>query len=193
MIYSVSGKIVVKKPQFAVIEANGIGFKIFISLKTFRQLPKINSKIRLFCYTNIRQQEGLELYGFLKTDDLEIFEILNTINGIGPKIALKVINAIKTENFSSIINEGRADLLIKSAGLGKKTAHRIILELTGKIRAKQNEEVLTMVETDEDIEKVLKNLGYKHVEIKDTIRQIPAKIKKIEERLKVALKLLSKR
>lgn len=192
MIYSVAGKIIVKKHQFAVIEANGIGFKIFIASKTLRQLPKINSKIRLFCYTNIRQQEGLELYGFLKENDLEIFEILNTINGIGPKIALKVINAIKTENFSSIINEGRADLLIKSAGLGKKTAHRIILELTGKIRARQSETALAMMETDKDIEKALKNLGYKHGEIKDALEQIPSKTKKLEERLKTALKFLNK-
>src|SRR3989344_4621777 len=192
MIYSISGKLIIKKPQFAVIEASGIGFKILISLKTFRQLSKINSKIRFFCYTNIRQQEGIELYGFLKEEDLAIFEILNTINGIGPKIALKVINAIKTENFSSIISEGRADLLIKSAGLGKKTAHRIILELTGKIKAQQSEEALLMMETDNDIEKALKNLGYKNDEIKDALKQIPLKIKKVEERLKMALKFLSK-
>ena len=192
MIYSIAGKLIVKKPQFAVVEANGIGFKLLISLKTFRQLPKINSKIRLFCYTNIRQQEGIELYGFLKEEDLAIFEILNTINGVGPKIALKVINAIKTENFSSIISEGRADLLIKSAGLGKKTAHRIILELTGKIKAQQSEEALLMMETDNDIEKALKNLGYKHAEVKDAIGQIPVKTKKIEERLRTALQFLSK-
>ena len=192
MIYSISGKLIIKKPQFAVIEANGIGFKLLISLKTFRQLPKINSKIRLFCYTNIRQQEGIELYGFLKEEDLAIFEILNTINGVGPKIALKVINAIKTENFSSIISEGRADLLIKSAGLGKKTAHRIILELTGKIKAQQSEEALLMMETNNDIEKALKNLGYKNDEIKDALKQIPLKVKKVEERLKMALKFLSK-
>ena len=192
MIYSISGKLIIKKPQFAVIEANGIGFKLLISLKTFRQLPKINSKIRLFCYTNIRQQEGIELYGFLKEEYLAIFEILNTINGVGPKIALKVINAIKTENFSSIISEGRADLLIKSAGLGKKTAHRIILELTGKIKAQQSEEALLMMETDNDIEKALKNLGYKNDEIKDALKQIPLKVKKVEERLKMTLKLLAK-
>ena len=192
MIYSIAGKLIVKKPQFAVVEASGIGFKLLISLKTFRQLPKINSKIRLFCYTNIRQQEGMELYGFLKEEDLAIFEILNTINGVGPKIALKVINSIKTESFSSIISEGRADLLIKSAGLGKKTAHRIILELTGKIRAQQSEEALLMMETDNDIEKALKNLGYKNEEIKDALKQIPLKIKKVEERLKMAFKLLGK-
>ena len=192
MIYSIAGKLIVKKPQFAVVEASGIGFKLLISLKTFRQLPKINSKIRLFCYTNIRQQEGMELYGFLKEEDLAIFEILNTINGVGPKIALKVINSIKTESFSSIISEGRADLLIKSAGLGKKTAHRIILELTGKIKAQQSEEAFLMMETDNDIEKALKNLGYKNDEIKDALKQIPLKIKKVEERLKMAFKLLGK-
>lgn len=192
MIYSVFGKLIVKKPQFAVVEANGIGLKIFISLKTFRLLPKIGSKIRLFCYFNIRQQEAPELYGFLKEENLEIFELLNTINGIGPKIAFKVINAIKTESFSSIINSGRADLLIKSAGLGKKTANRIILELSGKIKAKQSEEALSLIETNNDIEKALQNLGYKQIEIKDAIGKIPSKIKKMEERIKMALKLLGR-
>jgi Holliday junction DNA helicase RuvA len=191
MIHSLFGKIIIKKPGFVILETNGIGFKTLISSKTFRQLPKINSKIRLFCHLNMRQ-DGLELYGFLKQDELEVFELLNSVNGIGPKIALKIINTLNIKELMAAISKDRHDFLTKVSGIGRKTAQRLILELRDKIKNKQNEEITAIMETDIDIEKALKNLGYKHGEIKDAIKQIPTKTKKLEERLKIALKLLAK-
>ncbi|KKQ23431.1 Holliday junction DNA helicase RuvA [Candidatus Wolfebacteria bacterium RIFCSPLOWO2_01_FULL_38_11] len=190
MISFLSGRIVAKKPQFIILEANGIGFRVFISPKAFYKLPKIGSKTKIFCHTH-NKQDGMELYGFLKYEELEMFELLISISGIGPKNALKMLGISDIDRFFAIINKNRTDLLTK-AGIGKKTAERIVLELKDKIKRKTNEELLPLIEADSDIEKALKNLGYKPNEIQEAIKHIPTKTKKIEDRIKEALKILAK-
>ena len=194
MIYSLSGKLLVKKSNFIVIEAGGIGFKVFVSSKALRKLPKIGLRAKLFCYTNVRQ-DGLELYGFSDEEELEIFELFISINGIGPKIALRILSELPIDSVLSAIDKNRPDVLSKISGVGKKTAERIILELRGKIKIKntqKGEELISIMEINEDLEKALKNLGYKQNEIKDALMDIPSKISKIDERLKIALKNLSR-
>lgn len=194
MIYSLSGKLLVKKSNFVVIEAGGIGFKVFVSSKALRKLPKIGLRAKLFCYTNVRQ-DGLELYGFSDEEELEIFELFISINGIGPKIALRILSELPIDSVLSAIDKNRPDVLSKISGVGKKTAERIILELRGKIKIKntqKGEELISIMEINEDLEKALKNLGYKQNEIKDALMDIPSKISKIDERLKIALKNLSR-
>jgi len=191
MIYSIFGKLIVKKPLFAVLEANGIGFKIFISLKSFRKLPKIGTKTLLFCHPHIRQ-DAMEIYGFADEKELGLFELLNSINNIGPKSALKVLSAANAEKLTAIVNSGRTDLLSKISKIGKKTAERIILELRDKIKNKENEDSIYLAETDLDIETALKNLGYRKNEITEAVKNLPPKAKKIEERMKMALKFLAK-
>ncbi len=191
MIYSLLGKLTAKKSQFIVLETNGIGFKIFISDRTLHQLPKIGSRLKLFCHTHIRQ-DGIEIYGFLTEKELEIFDLLNSIGGVGPKTALRILGAVKIEKFLAAVGAGKTELLTKISQVGKKTAQRIVLELTGKIESWKNEEALLLAETDIDIETALKNLGYKKNEIREAIKYISPKIKTIEERLKIALKFLAK-
>ncbi len=191
MIYSLSGKLTAKKFQFVVLETNGIGFKIFVSNRTLRQLPKAGSRLKLFCHTHIRQ-DGIEIYGFSTEKDLEIFDLLNSIGGVGPKTALRILGAVKIEKFLAAVGAGKTEMLTKISQVGKKTAQRIILELTGKIEDWKNEETLLLTEADIDIEIALKNLGYRKNEINEAIKHIPLKIKKIEERLKIALKFLAK-
>lgn len=192
MIHSLFGKLILKKPQFIAVEANGIGFKIFIPLKIYRRLPKIGSKIRLFCCPFFRQ-DGLELYGFLEEKELGLFELLNSINGVGPKIALKILSSLSADKLAAIVDRGRTDLLTKISQVGKKTAERIILELRDKIKNKESEEAVFLAEADLDIETALINLGYKKSEIKEALKHLPPKVKKIEDRIKMALKILSKR
>ncbi len=192
MLYSLSGKLIIKKPQFAVIEANGLGFKIFISSKTFRKLPKLNSRIKLFCYV-YNYQNGAELYGFLEEKEREIFELLNSISGIGPKAALKILDEMRIESLLAAISRGRSDLLTKAVGIGRKKAARIILELSDKIKKQGIEKDVDLMEAEFDLEEILKSLGYKQNEAREAIRKIPQKTKKLEDRLKLALKILSRR
>ncbi len=192
MIYSLFGKLIIKKRDFAVIDVNGIGFKILISSKTFIILPRLGLCTRFFCYFCVRQ-DGIELYGFLKENELDFFKILNSISGVGPKVALKIIGIMDIDKLLAAVNQRRTDLLIKASGVGKKTANRIILELSDKFESKKDEETLSLMELDNDIEEALKGLGYKQHEVREALKKIPLKIKKIEERLKIVLKTLTKK
>jgi Holliday junction DNA helicase RuvA len=190
MLYSLFGKIIVKQPQFTAIEVNGIGFKVLVSSRTSRNLPKIGTRTRLFCAT-ILSREDIELYGFLTQEELEIFELLNSINGIGPKAALKILNEMRPESLLSAISRGKAELLTRAAGVGAKKANRIILELADKIKKQKIESGASQLEFDFDLEEILKSLGYRQNQIRETIRKIPSKAKTIQEKIKFALKLLS--
>lgn len=190
MFYSLSGKLLIKKSQFVVVEVNDIGFKVFISLKTQKNLPKINSKIKLFCSFVVRQ-EMPEIYGFFDEKELEIFEMLNAISGVGPKSALGILGALKIEKFLAAVSQGRTDLLTKSWGIGGKKAQRIILELKDKI--KKSKVDISELDIDKDIKSALKNFGYKEKEIELALEKISAKSKKFEEKIKQALKFLSRK
>ena len=191
MIYTLSGKFILKQRDFIVIEVNGIGFRIFSPQSSLGQI-KIGSKIKLFCHCHI-QREGLDLYGFLKEKELELFLSLNKINGIGPKGALRILDSIGSKNLFTAINSGRADLLVKAAGIGQKKAHRIILELQEQAKKMGiGSSQLEKMESSQELEEILKNLGYKKQEIKKVISRLPPKIKKIEEQIKAALKILSR-
>src|SRR3989344_3118815 len=102
MIYSLFGKLILKKPAFAVIETGVIAFKVFTSPKTWRQLPKIGSKTKLFTYF-YTYQNGSLIYGFVDEKEKEIFELLTSVNGIGPKAALKIIGSMRLSNLLSAV------------------------------------------------------------------------------------------
>lgn len=196
MFYSLSGKLIAKKQNFVAIEANGIGFKISVSAKTIRKLPKIGSRMKLFCHTSVRQ-DGVDLYGFLDEEELEIFELLNTVNSIGPKMALKILSAASgADGLLSAVSKNKPDVLTKISGIGRKTAERIILELGDKIKNLKinasSEEYFSHLETDDNIERILQGIGFKKNEVREALKKMPIKVKKLEERLKEALKFLSK-
>ncbi len=192
MIYSLFGKLTAKTKLFIVVETSGIGFKVFASRRTINKLPKIKSKINIFCHTYVKQ-DGIELFGFYDKSELEVFEMLISITGVGPKMALKILSVIKPEELMSAVNKKRADLLTKISGIGRKTAERIILELKDKIAVKESEEIISMLEIDVDISEALKRMGYRQSEVKDAIKSIPPKMEKPEDRIKSALRFLSKR
>jgi len=191
MISFLQGKIEFKTQKYVVLNVNGIGFKISISSRTSRNAPKIGNKIKLFCAT-ILTRENIELYGFLSQQELEIFDLLNSINGIGPKAGLKILNEMRPESLLSAISRGKAELLTKAAGVGSKKANRIILELKDKIKKQGSEaEQVGQMEFDFDLEEILKSLGYKQNQIREAIRKIPQKAKTLQEKIKLALKILS--
>jgi Holliday junction DNA helicase RuvA len=190
MISFLEGKIESKTQKYVVLKVAGIGFKVFISSRTSRGLPKIGQRAKLFCAT-LMNRETIELYGFLNEKELEIFELLNSINGVGPKSALGILGALKIEKFLAAVSQGRDDLLIKSWGIGGKKAQRIVLELKDKI--KKSKEDISELEVNKDVKSALRNFGYKEKEIELAMNKISAKSKKFEERIKQTLKFLSKK
>lgn len=194
MIYTLTGKISDKTRQYAILETNGgIGFKIFITPKTYDELPAKNGgAVKFFCHTHVKQ-EGLELYGFLSEKELNFFEVLNSISGVGPKMALRILSVASIDDILTAIDKERTDILTRISGVGKKTAERVALELKDKIKHQESEHLVSLFEVDEDIFEALKNLGYKQSQIGPAIKNIPPEVKKPEDRLKHALKFLGKR
>lgn len=173
------------------METGGFGFKIFVSEKSLRSFPKIGSSLRLFCVFSVRQDGG-EIYGFLDEKEKDIFQLLTSVSGVGPKSALKILGKIKFETLLSAVASGKADLIAQKWGIGQKKAERIILELRNKARQlQQNDDGGAALEADQEIFDILVNLGYKQKEIKKAVSNLPDKIVKTEERLKKALKILS--
>lgn len=191
MIYSISGKLIEKNRQFIAIEAGGVGYKIFVSASTFNKLPKIGEKAEVLCSYHVRQ-EMPEIYGFLDKKELGVFELLNSISGVGPKSAIAILGELKIDKFLAAVIQNRADVIAESSGVGKKKAERIILELKDKIKKLGKEADLGLMDTDKDVKSALKNLGYRGKEIEEALEHIPQNIKKVEDRIRLALKIIGK-
>ena len=169
----------------------GLSFKVISSLNDLRGAPAIGEIINLFTYLHVRE-DALELYGFLRKDELEFFEMLISISGIGPKSALGILSVESVDKLKAAIAEGRAELLTKASGVGKKTAERVILELRGKLGREGTAGLVGIMESDQDILEALVNLGYTKYQAKDALSQIDPKIVKVEERIRATLKILKK-
>lgn len=189
MIHSLNGKLVEKRDNYFVVEIGGIGFRVKTSLNVVKSLPEIGESVNVFTYLHVRE-DALELYGFLNQDDLDFFQMLIGISGIGPKSALGVLSIEKAEKLKAAISEGRSELLTKASGVGKKTADRIILELRGKLKQEGSGKIIGLMESDHDIVEALSNLGYAKTQAREALAKVDSKIVKMEERIKAALKEL---
>jgi Holliday junction DNA helicase RuvA len=191
MIYTLEGKLSAIRGNFVVLDCGGIGYKVYFTPATREKLPPLGSRLLLYCFLYVREN-ALDLYGFLSEDELELFELLNSISGVGPKLALGILSIAETKYVRAAIKEGRIEFLTKASGIGKRTAERIVLELKGKIQEGDSGEVIKKLETDTDLEETLVALGYSKVQARRVIEKIPAEFKEFEARLREALKLLKK-
>lgn len=131
MIYYVSGPVTVLEPGLAVIDCGGVGYGCRITAYTAAQL-KLNQTARLYVTESIRE-DAYELYGFSSREEQRCYELLTTVNGVGPKAALSILSAGGPQNFTLAVMTGDEKLLTAAQGVGKKIAQRIILELKDKL------------------------------------------------------------
>ncbi len=131
MIYYVSGPVAVLEPGLAVIDCNGVGYGCRVTAYTAAQL-KLNQNAKLYVTESIRE-DAYELYGFESREEQRCFELLTTVNGVGPKAAMAILSAGGPQNFTLAVMTGDEKLLTAAQGVGKKIAQRIILELKDKI------------------------------------------------------------
>ena len=130
MIYYVSGPVTILEPGLAVIEAGGVGYGCRITAYTAAQL-KLNQNARLYITESIRE-DAFDLYGFISKEEQRCYELLTSVNGVGPKAAISIL-AAGPQNFTLAVMTGDEKLLTAAQGIGKKIAQRIILELKDKI------------------------------------------------------------
>jgi Holliday junction DNA helicase RuvA len=190
MFYSIEGILVKKSDKFIVIENQGLGFRIFVSQETNAKLPKLGETTKLFLHHHVRE-DAMDLYGFLQKEEMELFEMLISVSGIGPKSALGLIGLSSVENLKTAIISGKADFLHRAPGIGQKTAERIILELKSKLTEEGGDG--SKLESDMELEDALVDLGYDKSVSRQAIKKIPEGIVDSEKRLKEALKLLGKK
>jgi Holliday junction DNA helicase RuvA len=132
MISFLKGKILDKKPTEIIIETNSVGFSLSISLKTYETLPDLNQEVSLHTVL-IPREDSLTLFGFATNIERQMFNLLTSVNGIGPKSAISILSSIDSNELLQIIATSNSYLLQKFPGIGKKTAERIILELKDKV------------------------------------------------------------
>jgi Holliday junction DNA helicase RuvA len=195
MISHLSGKILHKDVRYAVLStADGVGYKVFATLDTLGKLHAGNDAA-LWIHTVVRE-DALDLYGFPDKENLDFFELLITISGIGPKSALGILSAASVASIKDAVASGETAYLTKIAGVGKKVAEKIVLELKGKVGASDGS-TSTGNSGDVDAIEALKSLGYTHKEARDALEEISGDpklrdIKNPAEKVKAALRLLGK-
>lgn len=131
MIGHLKGKIISAKPTRILLDVNGVGYLVNISINTFEKISD-KSEISLYIHTAVKE-DSITLYGFFTESEKEMFELLISVNGIGPKIALSILSGIKTDDLKSAIYSSDVSRIISIPGIGRKTAERMVLELKSKI------------------------------------------------------------
>ena len=131
MIYYVSGPVTVLEPGLAVIDCAGVGYGCRITAYTAGQL-KLNQNARLYVTESIRE-DAFDLYGFISKEEQRCYELLTSVNGVGPKAAMAILSAGGPQNFTLAVMTGNEKMLTAAQGIGKKIAQRIILELKDKV------------------------------------------------------------
>ena len=131
MIYYVSGPVTIQEPGLAVIDCGGVGYGCHVTAYTAAQL-KLNQPARLYVTESIRE-DAHDLYGFISKEEQRCYELLTSVNGVGPKAAMAILSAGGPQNFTLAVMTGNEKMLTAAQGVGKKIAQRIILELKDKI------------------------------------------------------------
>ena len=131
MIYYVHGEVTVLEPGFAVIDCNGVGYGCAVTAYTAAQL-KLGQKAKLYITEAIRE-DAFDLYGFVSREEQRCYQLLTSVNGVGPKAAMSILSSGGPQNFTLAVMTGDEKMLTAAQGIGKKIAQRIILELKDKV------------------------------------------------------------
>ena len=170
----------------------GIGYKVATTSDIIFKLNKEENTVTVWTYLAIREN-AMDLYGFLTLSELNFFELLITISGIGPKTALGILNVASVQSLETAIQTNDTSHLTKVSGIGKKVAEKIVMELKDKIGTiAHTPEAEKSMRGDADVIEALKALGYRDTESREVLKKIDKSIKDTGTKVKAALKLLSK-
>ena len=198
MYHYLNGKIAEKTPVAVILDVNGIGYEVRVSLSTFSSLPNLGETVKLFTHFVVREDAQL-LYGFATEEEREAFRLLISISGIGPKLAITLLSGVTLQELKRAIQEKNIPVLTAISGIGQKTAERVIIELKdkiGKAEISAGKELIHDASVSdqmvEDSVSALVSLGYTKQKAKDAVQKVlkTALGKKVtvEEIIRAALK-----
>lgn len=173
MIASVSGTILTRRPDHVVVDCGGVGYRVFVSLTTFCDLPEIGKPVTLLIHTIVRD-DHIHLHGFLGEAEWQAFGNLITVSGIGPKVAQAILSGIPPAELYKAIRAGDAARLTAIPGVGKKTAARLVVELEGRLPKDTGEGGAAEAPTtpmSDDAVSALMNLGYPEAKAKKAVEK----------------------
>ena len=206
MFYYITGKLAHLDPSFAVVEANGVGYKLTISGSTHSAMPPYLTAsepptVKLFTYLSVRE-DGIELFGFSNEEELSSFKLLITVSGVGPKAAISILSQLTPQKLAIAICTDDKKAISRANGIGPKTAARIVLELKDKLAKETVLDDNDTVSIDDiaplsspsskrkDAEDALSVLGYSRAEAANALRGIDTEHLELDDIIRLALKKL---
>ena len=176
MIAQISGTLAQKVPGEIIVDVGGVGYQVLIPLNVFYQLPEIGAPVSLQIHTHVRE-DALQLFGFNDRAEKQLFLLLISVSGIGPKLAVNILSGIPAEELARALREGDQVRLVAIPGVGRKLAERMIVELKDKLAMlstagveSAKPEIGSQVMLD--AVSALVNLGYKRPEAEKTVREV---------------------
>ncbi|MGI6241499.1 MAG: Holliday junction branch migration protein RuvA [Candidatus Omnitrophota bacterium] len=178
MYYCLNGKIVEKTPAVAILDVNGIGYEVRISVNTFSALPDLGQSTKLLTHFVVREDAQL-LYGFATEEERDLFRLLLSVSGIGPKMALTLLSGMTIPELKTAILDGSLAVLSSITGIGRKTAERVIVELKDKLTrgaGKDSKDIIHDMNVSdsavEDAIQALVALGYTKLKAKEVTQKV---------------------
>ncbi len=191
MIHRLKGELRSVSGNHVLIDVGGVTLKATMPVVTLSKLPGSGQKIEILTHLHIRES-GIDLYGFISEEELAFFEALISVSGIGPKSAIGILSVAPIGQLRAAISTGRAELLQKSSGVGRKTAERIVLELKDKLIVSDDEETVEIMQSDRDVIEALVGLGYSRTSARGAVLEIDSKLTLTADRLRDALQKVRK-
>lgn len=186
MIGKLKGKLIELTGNVGLIETeNGVSYEVYLTPQLLRSQHKLDT-IEVYTYLQVKD-DALVLFGFQTKKEHEFFKLLLTVSGVGPKTAFSVISFVSLDSLISCIKNNDVDLLTHVPNLGKKTAMKIILELSTKLKNEFEIKNIILNEEDKTVIEALKTLGYSSLETKKIVLKLPKGLT-IEEKIKESLK-----
>jgi Holliday junction DNA helicase RuvA len=193
MIAQIKGVLLEKTPTRVVLDVQGLGYEINIPVSTYEKLPEVGNTTRLLTHLHVRE-DVLQLYGFWHHKDRELFQMLISVSGVGPRVALAVLSGISAHEFIQAVANENLSILTRVPGIGRKTAQRLIMELKDKlakgVEPAQTPDITGGAELIEGAVLALVSLGYRQNEaqkIVDKVAKQEKKLTSIEALIKKAL------
>jgi Holliday junction DNA helicase RuvA len=178
MIARIRGALIHKSISHVIVDIHGMGYRVFVPLTTYYELPDINQPVTLHVHTHVKD-DAINLFGFYNNEEKELFQLMIAVSGIGPKLAVNILSGISAGELIRAISQRDLNRLIRIPGIGKKMAERIILELKDRMMkigsCESSDKDISRTSIDEmktDVLSALINLGYKSQVAKNALEKI---------------------
>lgn len=188
MIASLTGVIATTGKDSLVVQVGGVGFQVFVPQSLLDGSTTPGQEVTLFTHLHVRENE-LTLYGCASADELALFRLLQSVSGIGPRVALSILSFLPPDRLRMAIAQEDVTLLARVQGIGPKTAKKLVFDLKDKVTAElpAGEPRVALTEADADLIAALTGLGYSVAEAQAAIRSMPSESLPLEERVRLAL------